>query len=198
MMNFVNARARRGWCRRIRAARRRAAARGRLRAPAPARRGDRGSRRVPAQDAVDRAVACGNASWRAPGSASQLAVADVPIEIREDVLDENLAAELLAEEADVAADDRPEVEQHRRLARGRGTSGTCGAPWWRRRARRPPPARRGTHRPSARSGAAARRSEQARFRNEVSESASRGTRRFETPGHCFDSQPDCPDAPTLR
>jgi hypothetical protein len=43
--------------------------------------------------------------------------ADVAIEIREDVLDENLAPELLAEEADIAADDRAEIEQHGRLAR---------------------------------------------------------------------------------
>ena len=50
-------------------------------------------------------------------AAPRAAVADVPIEIGEDVLDENLAAELLAEEADVAADDRAEIEQHRRLAR---------------------------------------------------------------------------------
>ena len=44
-------------------------------------------------------------------------VADVPIEVGEDVLDENLAAELLAEEADVAADDRTEIEQDGQLAR---------------------------------------------------------------------------------
>ena len=53
-------------------------------------------------------------------SCSSLAVADVPIEIGEDVLDEDLAAELLAEEADVAADDGPEIEEHRRLARREG------------------------------------------------------------------------------
>jgi hypothetical protein len=40
------------------------------------------------------------------------------IEVREDILDEDLAAELLAEKADVAADHRAEVEQHRELARG--------------------------------------------------------------------------------
>ncbi len=39
------------------------------------------------------------------------------IEVGEDVLDEDLAAELLAEEADVAADDRTEIEQDRRFAR---------------------------------------------------------------------------------
>src|SRR5262249_4394134 len=47
----------------------------------------------------------------------ELAVADVTIDVGEDVLDENLAAELLAEKADVAADDRAQVEQDRRLPR---------------------------------------------------------------------------------
>ena len=42
----------------------------------------------------------------------ELIVTDVPIEIREDVFDENLAAKLLAEEAHVAADDGTEIEQH--------------------------------------------------------------------------------------
>jgi hypothetical protein len=42
----------------------------------------------------------------------------VAIDVGEDVLDENLAAELLAEKADVAANDRSEVEQRRRFARG--------------------------------------------------------------------------------
>ena len=62
-------------------------------------------------------VACGNRFLQKRRQRVELALADVPIEIGEDVLDEDLAAELFAEEADVAADDRPEVEQHRRLAR---------------------------------------------------------------------------------
>jgi hypothetical protein len=40
------------------------------------------------------------------------------LEVREDILDEDLAAELLAEKADIAADHRPEIEQHREFARG--------------------------------------------------------------------------------
>jgi len=39
--------------------------------------------------------------------------ADLDRHIREDVLNEDFAAELLAEKAHVAADDRPEIEQHR-------------------------------------------------------------------------------------
>ena len=42
---------------------------------------------------------------------------DVPIEIRKDILDEYLAAELLAEEADVAANDRSQIEKQRLLTR---------------------------------------------------------------------------------
>ena len=61
--------------------------------------------------------ACGKRVLQELGQRVELAVAHVAIEIREDVLDEDLAAELLAEKADVAADDRPEIEQHRRLAR---------------------------------------------------------------------------------
>jgi hypothetical protein len=40
------------------------------------------------------------------------------IEIRVDVLYEDLAAKLLAEVRDVAADDRSQIEQDRRAARG--------------------------------------------------------------------------------
>jgi hypothetical protein len=39
----------------------------------------------------------------------------VAIEILEDVLDENLAAETLAEKAHVFADHRPQIEQDRRV-----------------------------------------------------------------------------------
>jgi hypothetical protein len=41
----------------------------------------------------------------------------VAIHIGEDVLDEDLAPELLAEKADIAPDHGTEVEQHRRRAR---------------------------------------------------------------------------------
>ena len=64
------------------------------------------------------AVACGNALVEELGQRLELPLADVSIDVGEDVLDEDLAAELLAEKAHVAADDRPEIEQHRRFARG--------------------------------------------------------------------------------
>jgi hypothetical protein len=38
------------------------------------------------------------------------------VEIREQIFNEDLAAQLLAEKADVAADRRPEIEQDRGLA----------------------------------------------------------------------------------
>jgi hypothetical protein len=41
----------------------------------------------------------------------------VPVDVREEVLDEDLAAELLAEEADVAANDRAQIEHHGRGVR---------------------------------------------------------------------------------
>src|SRR5204863_8735040 len=50
----------------------------------------------------------------------ELALADVAIDVGEDVLDEDLAPELFAEIADVAADDRSEIEQDRHLARRHG------------------------------------------------------------------------------
>ena len=42
----------------------------------------------------------------------------MPIDIGVDVLDEDFAPELLAEEVDVAADDRPQIEEDRRLTAG--------------------------------------------------------------------------------
>src|SRR5207342_2029228 len=50
------------------------------------------------------------------GQRVQLVLADMPVEVGVDVLDENLAPQLLAEEADVPADDRTEVEQNGRFA----------------------------------------------------------------------------------
>ena len=41
--------------------------------------------------------------------------ARVPVDLGGEILDEQLAAELLAEERDVGADDRAEVDEHRRL-----------------------------------------------------------------------------------
>ena len=45
-------------------------------------------------------------------------IARMTIEIGEHVGNEDLAAELFAEEADIDADDRPQIEEHRRLPRG--------------------------------------------------------------------------------
>ncbi len=59
--------------------------------------------------------ACGNRRARKSGRSVELAGARVTFELGVDVFDEDLAAELLAEEADVAADDRPEIEERRRL-----------------------------------------------------------------------------------
>ena len=39
----------------------------------------------------------------------------VPIDVAEEIFDEELAPEPLAEELDVGADDRPEVEEYRRV-----------------------------------------------------------------------------------
>jgi hypothetical protein len=48
------------------------------------------------------------------GQFVERAGARVPIVVGEEILDEQLAAEALAEERDVAADDRAEVEHHGR------------------------------------------------------------------------------------
>src|SRR5207247_912646 len=72
---------------------------------------------VPAQDAVDGPVGLREPRLQEFGKRVELPVADVSIEIREDVLDENLAPELLAKERDVAADDRAEIEQDGQFAR---------------------------------------------------------------------------------
>ena len=45
----------------------------------------------------------------------ELAAAHVAIDVGKDVLDENLAAELLAKKADVAPDDRAQIEQDGRF-----------------------------------------------------------------------------------
>src|SRR5688572_14596038 len=72
---------------------------------------------VPAQDPVDRAVLLRKAFLEEYRQLVDLAPAHVTIQIREDVLDEDLASELLAEKTDVAADHRAEIEQNRRFAR---------------------------------------------------------------------------------
>ena len=59
------------------------------------------------------AGSCGKRVSRNAGSSASRCSRVEPVEVREEVLDEDLAAELLAEELDVGADDRPEVEQRR-------------------------------------------------------------------------------------
>ena len=61
--------------------------------------------------------ACGNRFEKNSGSSSSFLLAHVSIEIGVDVLDKDLAAELLAEEVHVAADDRSEIEQDRGFLR---------------------------------------------------------------------------------
>ena len=53
----------------------------------------------------------------------------MPIDVVEDILDEQLAAKPLAEELDVAPEDRPEVEEQRRRLLGEEATGTSGMPW---------------------------------------------------------------------
>ena len=55
----------------------------------------------------------GSASIRNAGKSSSLSFTDVTVDVLGQILDDDLAAELLAEEADVGADDRTEIEQHR-------------------------------------------------------------------------------------
>src|SRR5262249_7813393 len=73
---------------------------------------------VPAQDAVYAGVVHREALREKRRQILELAIPDVAIDVGEDIFDENLAAELFTEKADVAADDRTEVEQHRGIAGG--------------------------------------------------------------------------------
>ena len=63
---------------------------------------------VPAQDAVDAARSCGNRFDRNAGNWSSMTVTDVTVDVLRQIFDDDLAAELLAEETDVGADDRTE------------------------------------------------------------------------------------------
>ena len=60
--------------------------------------------------------ACANRVAKNSGSWSDRVLLDVALDVRGDVFDADPAAELLAEEGDVAADDRSEIDQHRVLA----------------------------------------------------------------------------------
>ena len=68
---------------------------------------------VPAEDAVDRARRFLEALREEFRQLIELVVLDVPIDVLGDVFDAQAAAELLAEERDVAADDGTEIEQQR-------------------------------------------------------------------------------------
>ena len=103
-------------CRRSPSPRRPGGAPGPPRAPAPWRRAARGSRRCPSTARRPR--------WRRPcvkrfasvsGSASRVLRARVLVDFGGEILDVELAAEVLAEERDVGADDRTEVDEDRRL-----------------------------------------------------------------------------------
>jgi hypothetical protein len=72
---------------------------------------------IPAEDAID---------WirqrRKPGlqktwNRRNVTGSQVPVEVGKNILDSNLAPELLPEEADVGSDDRSEIEQDRRFPR---------------------------------------------------------------------------------
>src|SRR4051794_19719375 len=73
---------------------------------------------IPAQHAVNRAGRLRKSSFEEVRQPLEFPLANMPIEIGKNILDENLAPELLAEKTDVAADDRAQIEQHRRSIRG--------------------------------------------------------------------------------
>ncbi len=101
---------------------------------------------IPAQNAVDRTVLVLQARLQVFGERC-FRVLRITIEIGEQIFEDDLAAEALAEERDVRADDRPEVHQDRRFARRQGrqefSQRLGGKRSGRRlRARRPEPPRR--------------------------------------------------------
>ena len=62
-------------------------------------------------------ASCGKRLAKNAGRSCDLAFANVPVDVLVEVFDENLAAELLAEEGHVRSDDRTEIEQPRLLTR---------------------------------------------------------------------------------
>ena len=70
------------------------------------------------------------ASRQKGGKGFHVARSHVTLELGVDIFDEDLAADLLAEEADIAADDRAEIDERRRLAAGQRrqqfSKGFCG------------------------------------------------------------------------
>src|SRR5205085_230593 len=72
---------------------------------------------VPAENAIDAGLLLCEALTEERGQILELAFRDVPIDVLEEILDEDLAAKLFTEERHVRADDRSEVEQQRLRAR---------------------------------------------------------------------------------
>src|SRR6185436_4615420 len=72
---------------------------------------------VPAQDAVDARVGLRESLLEEGGQIGDVPIAHVPIDVLRQVLDEDLAAKLLAEEVDVGPDDRTQIDQDRLFAR---------------------------------------------------------------------------------
>src|SRR6266571_5341822 len=70
---------------------------------------------VPAQDPVDAGVGLREALRERLGERVLRAGADLTIDLAGEILDEQLAAEVLAEEGDVGADDRTKIDEYRRL-----------------------------------------------------------------------------------
>src|SRR5438270_88709 len=70
---------------------------------------------IPAENAVDGVRDLRESLLQKGRQLFELAAAHVAIDVGKDVLDENLAAELLAKKADVAPDDRAQIEQDGRI-----------------------------------------------------------------------------------
>ena len=68
---------------------------------------------VPAENAVDAPLLLREARLEERGQLLELALRDVAIDVLEEILDQDLAAKLLAEERDVGADDGAEIEEQR-------------------------------------------------------------------------------------
>ncbi len=72
---------------------------------------------VPAQNSIDAFLVLREALTEKRGKLLELPFRDVPIDVLEEILDDDLAAELLAEERDIGADDRAKIEQQRLRSR---------------------------------------------------------------------------------
>src|SRR5262245_56240790 len=72
---------------------------------------------IPAENAIDRVLLRGESGFEKTRNRRSLAGPQVPVDIGKNVFDTNLSAELFTEEADVGSNDRPEIEQDRRLPR---------------------------------------------------------------------------------